>query len=189
MIAIDDTLISDDLDEVFFICDLGRCHGACCVEGDAGAPLDEEEIGEMEDILDKVRPFMTEAGKQVVDQDGVFDYDADGNYVTPLVNQRECAFVYFEDRVAKCAIEKAFNEGMISFKKPVSCHLYPVRIVEYKDYDAVNYHKWSICDRALVTGKREGVRVYEFLKEPLIRKYGKEWYQKVDAAFKARRAK
>jgi hypothetical protein len=189
MIAIDDTLISDDLGEVFFICDLARCHGACCVEGDAGAPLDEEEIGEMEDILEKVRPFMTLAGRSVVDENGVFDYDADGNFVTPLVNHRECAFVYFEDGIVKCAIEKAYNEGLISFKKPVSCHLYPVRIVKYKDFDAVNYHKWGICDRALVKGKREGVKVYEFLKEPLIRKYGKEWYQKLDAAFKEKKGK
>ncbi len=187
MIAIDDTLVSDDLGEVFFICDLARCHGACCVEGDAGAPLDEEEIGEMEDVLEKVRPFMTEAGRRVVDEMGVFDYDADGNFVTPLVNNRECAFVYFDNGIAKCAIEKAYNEGVISFKKPVSCHLYPVRIIKYNDFDAVNYHKWHICDRALVTGKREGVRVYEFLKEPLIRKYGKDWYQKLDAAFKAKR--
>jgi hypothetical protein len=188
MIAIDNTLISDDLGEVFFICDLGRCHGACCVEGDAGAPLDEDEIGVMEDIMDKIRPFMTEAGTKVVEESGVFDYDSEGDFVTPLVNDCECAFVYMDFGVAKCAIEKAYNEGLISFKKPVSCHLYPIRITKFKDFEALNYHKWEICNRALVTGRREEVRVYEFLKEPLIRKYGKEWYAKLDQAFKEKRA-
>jgi len=189
MIAIDDTLISDDLNEVYFTCDLGKCHGACCVEGDAGAPLDEEEIGVLEDIMDKVRPLMTDAGMKVVDESGVFDYDAGGNFVTPLVNDCECAFVYMDFGVAKCVIEKAYYAGLISFKKPISCHLYPIRITKFQDFEALNYHKWPICDRALVKGRREEVRVYEFLKEPLIRKYGKDWYDKLDKAFKEKRAK
>jgi len=189
MIAIDDTLISDDLGDVYFTCDLGKCHGACCVEGDAGAPLDEEEIGVLEDIMEKIRPFMTEAGIREVDGTGVFDYDAGGNFVTPLVNDCECAFVYMDFGVAKCVIEKAYYAGLISFKKPISCHLYPIRITKFKDFEALNYHKWPICERALVTGRREDVRVYEFLKEPLIRKYGKAWYEKLDTAFKEKRAK
>ena len=187
MIAIDDTLISDDLGEVFFTCDLGRCHGSCCVEGDAGAPLDEEEIGILEDIMDTIRPFMTEAGTKVVAESGVFDYDIDGALVTPLVNDCECAFVYMDFGVAKCVIEKAYYAGLIKFKKPISCHLYPIRITKYADFEALNYHKWNLCDRALVTGRREEVRVYEFLEEPLTRKYGKAWYEKLDKAFKKKR--
>jgi len=189
MIAVDDTLISDDLGEVFFTCDLGKCNGACCVEGDAGAPLDEEEIGVLEDIMDKIRPLMTEAGTKVVDETGVFDYDAGGNFVTPLVNDSECAFVYMDFGVAKCVIEKAYYAGLVSFKKPISCHLYPIRITKFADFEALNYHKWPICNRALVTGRREDVRVYEFLKEPLIRKYGKVWYEKLDKAFTEKRNK
>ena len=187
MIVIDDTIISDDLGEVFFTCDLGRCHGSCCVEGDAGAPLNEDEIGVLEDIMDKIRPFMTEAGTKIVAESGVFDYDTDGSFVTPLVNDCECAFVYMDFGVAKCVIEKAYYAGLIKFKKPISCHLYPIRITKYTDFDALNYHRWNLCDRALVTGRREEVRVYEFLEEPLTRKYGKAWYQKLDKAFKEKR--
>lgn len=189
MIAIADTLISDDLGEVYFTCDLGKCQGACCVEGDAGAPLEEEEIGILEDIMDTIRPLMTEAGVKAVEELGLFDYDASGYFVTTLVNDCECVFVYKEFGVAKCVIEKAYYAGLISFKKPISCHLYPIRITAFKDFDALNYHKWPICDRALVTGRREDIRVYEFLKEPLIRKYGKAWYEKLDAAFKEKRTK
>lgn len=184
MILIDDTTISDDLCNVQFVCNLKKCKGACCVAGDAGAPLLEEEIGQLEDYLDEIKAYMTEAGIAVVASLGVFDYDMAGEYVTPLVNGRECAFTNFTDGIAWCAIEKAFEDGKTKFRKPVSCHLYPVRITKYAAYDAVNYHRWEICRPALVHGNRLGVPLYVFLKDALIRRYGKTWYKKLEADIK-----
>lgn len=179
MIAIDNTLISDDLGSVCFVCDLHACKGACCVEGDAGAPLDEDEIGIIEDLLDEIVPYMTPEGIEAVDKTGVFDYDMFGHYVTPLVNGSACAFVYFENDIALCAIEKAWKEGKIDFQKPISCHLYPVRLNTYKDFDAVNYHQWHICKPAVSNGKQLNVPLYIFLKDSLIRKYGVDWYDEL----------
>lgn len=177
MIALDNTLISDDLGKVSFVCDLAACKGACCIEGDAGAPLDESEIAELEDALDYVKPFMRPQGIKVVQELGVFDFDEHGHYVTPLVNGGECAFVVFDDKgIAGCAIEKAWEAGKSKFRKPVSCHLYPVRISRYNDFDAVNYHKWHICKPALQYGTKHSVPLYIFLKDSLIRKYGEKWY-------------
>jgi len=177
MITIDNTNNSDDLANVCFVCDLAKCKGACCVEGDAGAPLEEYEISELEDALDYVKPFMRQEGIDAVEQSGVFDYDAGGNYVTPLINGAECVFVVFtEDGTAACAIEKSWEAGKSKFRKPVSCHLYPIRISHYKDFDAVNYHQWHICKPALEYGKKLNIPVYVFLKVPLIRKYGEKWY-------------
>jgi len=183
MIIIDDVLVSDDLKEVYFACNLKACHGDCCVEGDAGAPLEESEIAILEDYLDEIKPYMTDKGLAVIEQYGVFDYDVDGEFVTPLVDGRECAFVYFENGMALCAIEKAWVEHKIDFQKPVSCHLYPVRLDKVGENIAVNYHKWSICKPALEFGKQEGVPLYRFLKTPLIRKFGADWYAKLAKAF------
>jgi hypothetical protein len=176
MIVVDNVIVSEDVAFVEFACDLKACHGDCCVEGDEGAPLEEDEIGIIEDYLDEIKPFMTGEGLTVVEKNGVFDYGIGGEYVTPLVNDRECAFVYFEDGISYCAIEKAYLEGKTDFRKPVSCHLYPIRITKYKDYDAVNYHKWPVCDAALILGRKKGEPLYKTLKEPLIRKYGTAWY-------------
>jgi hypothetical protein len=179
MISIGNTIVSEEVIKKQFSCDLHACHGECCVQGDSGAPLEEEEISIIEDLLDDIEPFMTEAGKEVVRLKGVFDYDEDGDFVTTLVNDRECAFVYFENDIALCAIEKAYREGKINYYKPISCHLYPIRISKYSGFEAINYHKWEICDLALLKGKKEKVALYEYVKEPLIRKYGAEWYEKL----------
>ncbi len=184
MISIDNTIISDDLNRICFVCDIKKCKGGCCIEGDAGAPLEAHEISIMEDEIEEIKAFMSEPGISEIEKNGVFDYDAWGNYVTPLINHRECAYVYFEDDIAKCAIEKAWELKKINFRKPVSCHLYPIRIQNYKDFDAVNYHQWGICEKALVNGKRLNVKVYEFLKEPLIRKYGTKWYKELETTYK-----
>ncbi len=176
MIVVDNKTVSDDIANIKFVCKLKKCKGACCVEGDAGAPLLEEEIAQLEDCIDEVRIHMTEKGLNVVDETGVFEYDMAGEFVTPLVNGRECAFANFTDGIAWCAIERAFDEGKIEFRKPVSCHLYPIRITSYEDFDAVNYHKWPICCDALVHGNRLGVPLYKFLKDPLISRYGETWY-------------
>ncbi len=178
MIIIDKTLVSDELKEVCFCCDLEKCKGACCVEGDAGAPLEEEEISPLEDDLHLIEPYMTEEGIRVVRESGVFDYDEHGHFVTPLVNDRECAFANFDNGIAYCAIEKAYEEKKIGFRKPLSCHLYPLRISKLIGHDAVNYHKWDICKPALEKGRQLHLRLGDFLKEALIRKYGPEWFDK-----------
>jgi hypothetical protein len=182
MIAIDKTLISEDLLEKKFVCDLNACKGACCVAGDSGAPLDEEELPIIDSILEKVKPFMVKKGVAAIEKRGAYVIDGDGDYTTTLVREgAECAFVFFDEtNTAKCAIEKAFNEGVIDWKKPLSCHLYPVRITRHKGYDAVNYNKWEICKPACECGKKLDVPVYRFLKEPLIRKYGKNWFKQLE---------
>ena len=181
MIIVDDKIVSDDLVSVYFSCNLHACHGDCCVEGDEGAPLEEEEIGILEDALDEIKPYMRAEGLEVVNEFGVFDYGVDGDYVTPLVNDRECAFVYFENGIAFCAIEQAYRKGLIDFMKPISCHLYPIRINKYRTFEAVNYHQWPVCAPALEQGKQQGIPVYKAMKEPLVRKYGAEWYRKLEA--------
>jgi len=179
MIHLENILISDDLETVHFTCDLNRCKGACCVEGDAGAPLEEEEISLLEDYIDEIKPFMLEGGIEEITKTGVFDYDADGKYVTPLVNGKECAFVCFTEGIARCAIEQAHQEKRIPFPKPISCHLYPVRIKNLHDGEALNYHKWHICIEALENGIKLKMPLYFFLEDALIRKYGRNWYNKL----------
>ncbi|MEZ5198015.1 MAG: DUF3109 family protein [Bacteroidales bacterium] len=179
MIVIDDILVSDDIRDIRFCCDLDKCFGACCVEGDAGAPLEEEEISHLEDDIDVIRQYMSKEGVEVIENLGVFDFDMAGEYVTPLINDRDCAYIYYENDIARCAIEKAYEEKAISFQKPVSCHLYPIRIVKKKNFEAVNYHKWYICSPACSLGKELGLPLYKFLKVPLTRKYGEEWYAKL----------
>jgi len=182
MIQIDDILISDELKEIKFACNLSACKGNCCVLGDAGAPLDEEEISILEDYIDDIKPYMSEAGKEVIELTGVFDYDADAEYVTPLVNGEECAFVYVEKGLNLCAIEKAWLEGKIKYRKPISCHLYPIRLSKVGEFTAINYNKWSICAPALLNGNNKGLPLYKYLEEPIIRKFGSEFYEKFTAA-------
>ena len=179
MIAIGDTIVSFDVFNEQFLCDIASCKGACCIEGDSGAPLSLEEVAILEDILPQVWDDLSEASKKVIETQGVAYADVEGEMVTSIVNGRECVFTYQENGVCNCAIEKAYNEGKISFQKPVSCHLYPIRVQKYKQFTAVNYHKWSICQDACVLGKRQKLRLYQFAKAPLIRKFGKEWYDEL----------
>lgn len=178
MLVVENTILSDDIFEAYFSCNLSQCKGNCCVEGDAGAPLDEEEISIIENCIEKVKPYLTKQGLECMEYYGIFDYDSFGHLVTPLINDQECAFVYYENDIAKCAFENAFFDKKIKFRKPISCHLYPIRISKYTHYDALNYHRWSICENACHQQK-QNLTVFEFLKEPLIRKYGKKWYEKV----------
>ncbi|MBK9284258.1 MAG: DUF3109 family protein [Sphingobacteriaceae bacterium] len=186
MIAIDKTLISEDVIEKNFVCDLNACKGACCVAGDSGAPLDKEELPILESIVEKVKPFMVKKGVKAVEKFGAWEKDSDGDYTTTLVSEgAECAFVYFdENKIAKCAIEKAHAEGLIDWQKPISCHLYPIRITKHKTFDAVNYNKWDVCKPACACGEKLKVPVYKFLKTPLIRKYGKNWYKQLEESAK-----
>lgn len=188
MIAINDTLISEDLLDKKFVCDLVACKGACCVEGDSGAPLLKEELAQLEAVLPQVRPYMNKKGLKAVDKHGSYVIDGDGDYTTTLVARgKECAFVIFDEQnIAKCAIEQAYRDGKISWRKPESCFLYPVRITKHKGYEAVNYHKWHICKPACDCGKKLDVEVYKFLKTPLTEKYGEDWYQQLEAAAAAK---
>ncbi len=189
MIIIDDTLVSEELKNIHFSCGLLQCKGDCCVEGDAGAPLEEEEIAILEDGLDEIKPYMAKDGLEEVEKTGVFDYDIDGEYVTPLVNDRECAFVWFENGITYCAIEKAWLEKKINFRKPISCHLYPVRLSKLTHHTAINYDRWDICKAALLKGKQDNIPLYKYLKAPLIRKFGGKWYQKLEQTFENEGAK
>lgn len=190
MISIQNTLVSEDLLEKKFVCDLNACKGECCVAGDSGAPLDKEELKQLEDVVEKVKPYMTKKGIKAVEKNGAWVKDSDGDYTTTLVSEgAECAFVFFDEKkIAKCAIEAAYNDGVVKWRKPISCYLYPVRITKYKDYDAVNYHKWNICKPACECGAKLNVPVFQFLKEPLITKYGKAWFNELLKAYKLSKA-
>lgn len=177
MIIVENAVISDDVKENFFVCNLEKCKGACCVEGDAGAPLEVDELKTLEEIYDDIEPFLTKAGKKVIEKEGKYAKDQDGDYCTPTIDGRECAYAIRDKRgILKCGIEQAYNAGKTDFKKPISCHLYPLRITPYDHYDAINYHRWHICNPACSLGKELNVPLYRFLKEALIRKYGEEWY-------------
>ena len=183
MIQIDDKLISEDLFSEEFVCNLAKCKGICCVEGDAGAPLDEDETKILDEIYPKIKPYLRPEGIQAIEEQGTYTLDFEGDLVTPLVNNAECAYVIFDEKgYTKCAIEKAYEDGVIDWQKPISCHLYPIRITEYSNFSAINYHEWDICSDACTLGKELGVKVYQFLKKPLIRKYGEEFYQTLSEA-------
>lgn len=181
LVEIDDKLVSTQLFDVKFVCDLNACKGACCVEGDAGAPLTYEEVDKIEQDLNEIIPFMTKEGIEAVKKSGVYYLDPTGEPVTTLVNEKECAFVYFDEKgITKCAIEKANAEGKTDFKKPISCHLYPIRVREYTEYTALNYDEWEICDPACKLGESLNVPVYKFLKEPIIRAWGEDFYEELN---------
>jgi len=183
MLQIDDTIISLDLFEEKFVCDLASCKGICCIEGDSGAPLEWDEITILEEILPLISDDLSDVSKKLIKKQGIYYIDEDEEPVTSIVNGRECVFTYTdENEVCGCAIEKAFREGRIDFYKPISCHLYPVRLQKYKNNTAINVHCWSVCQCARTNGKNLNVPVYKFLKEPLIRKFGTEWYKQVEVA-------
>ncbi len=177
MIQIEKVLVSDEVFEKRFLCDLAACKGACCVEGESGAPLEMDEIGIIEDNLDSIKEYMRPEGIEVIDMMGVVEIDSDGDYVTPLVNGAECAFVHFDNHgIAKCAIESAYRAGKTDFIKPISCHLYPIRLSEVQEFTAINYHYWPICDPARACGAKVDLKVFRFLREPLIRKFGEDFF-------------
>jgi len=183
MLQIDDAIISLDLLDEKFVCDLASCKGICCIEGDDGAPLEEEEVKIIEDLLPIIWDDLTEVSKDVIKRQGVSYIDDDGEPVTSIVNGAECVFTYTDsDGICKCAIEKAFREGKTDFYKPISCHLYPVRLQKYDEFLAVNYHRWNVCNCARKLGGKLQVPVYRFLKEPLIRKFGTEWFEQLEIA-------
>jgi len=180
MIQLGKTIISEDIIEKDFVCNLAACKGACCVDGDAGAPLEEEELKILMDIYPKVKPFLRKEGIEAIEEQGLFT-TSDGEYETTLIDGKDCAYVIFDEKnTAMCGIEEAYNQGEISWKKPLSCHLYPIRVQDYSEFSAVNYHKWEICDDACSLGKELQVPVYKFVKQALVRKFGENWYAELE---------
>lgn len=178
--------MSDDVIEKEFVCNLDKCKGACCVEGDYGAPLDEDELEILKKVYPKVKPYLSKEGIKAIEEQGTHVLDDDGDLSTPTIKGRECAYaIYDEKNILKCGIEQAHKDGKIAWKKPISCHLYPIRITKKKNFEALNYHKWNICSPACSLGKELQVPVYKFLKDPLIRKYGEAWYTELSEVVEA----
>lgn len=173
-------ILSDDIKEKFFVCNLEKCKGACCVEGDLGAPLEENELAILDKIYDAVAPYLSEEGKAAIEKQGKYILDEDNEYSTTTIGGKECAYAIYDERgILKCGIEQAYLDGKTDYKKPISCHLYPIRARKYDEFEALNYDRWDICSPACDFGKELGVEVYKFLKDPLIRKYGQVWYDEL----------
>ena len=180
MFQLGKTIVSEEIFEKEFVCNLTACKGACCVDGDAGAPLTAEENRILEDIYPIVKPYLRPEGIKAIEEQGTWIVGTDGGFETPLINGADCAYVIFDGDTALCGIEQAYNEGKVDWKKPISCHLYPIRIRDYSDFSAVNYHRWHICNDACTLGKELAVPVYKFLKPALIRRFGEEWYTELE---------
>lgn len=182
MIVIDKIIVSNEIVEEQFVCDLNKCKGGCCEDGDAGAPLENEELAFLKNNLEQVKPYLTPEGLQEIERNGLYQYDRDFGWVTPTINGQLCAYGRRDEKgIIKCGIEQAYNDGKIGWKKPISCHLFPIRIKQTKENELVNYEpREDLCAAACTFGKKLKVPVYQFLKEPLIRKYGQEFYETLE---------
>lgn len=182
MFEIGDTLVSLDLAERFFCCNINACLGACCIDGDAGAPLTEQEYAKLKEVLPVVWDMLLPRAQREITENGVGYIDSEGELVTQIVDGKNCVFsTYLPGGVCICALDKAYREGKVNWRKPISCYLYPVRVKKKNTFTAVNYHRWKICKSAEVEGRRKGMRLYEFLKDPLIERFGKQWYDELAA--------
>jgi hypothetical protein len=180
LVEIEDKLVSADIFKEKFVCDLSLCKGACCVEGDDGAPLKKDEISKLETVYENVKPYMTEEGIEAVEKQGVYYNDRYNEPVTTLIKGGACAFVNFDkDGTAKCGIEQAYRDEKIGWKKPISCELFPVRVKKYNSFTALNYEEIDICKPACACGERLNVKIYQFLKEPLIKAFGDEFFEEL----------
>lgn len=183
MIEIDGKIVSDDILTECFACDIARCKGECCVDGNSGAPLEMEEADILEEEYENYKPYMTPDGIESVERQGFMVVDCDGDYTTPLVDDAECAYSYRENGITLCAIEKAFREGKCSFRKPISCHLYPIRLINLSNGTiGLNYHRWNVCSSACENGRKLGIPVYKSLRDPIIRRFGEEFYKALECA-------
>ena len=183
MIAIDDILISDQIIEEHFVCDLVKCKGGCCVDGDAGAPLENNELKELKEAYNEVLPYLTKEGRLKIEREGKYTYDQEFGWVTPTISNGMCAYGNVDKKgIVKCGIEQAYNDGKITWKKPISCHLFPIRIKKTAKAELVNYEpREDLCGAACTLGKKLKVPVYQFLKEAIIRKYGKDFFDALSA--------
>lgn len=179
MLVVQNTIVSEDIKYVKFSCNLEKCKGRCCVEGDAGAPLEKEEVKILKKILPKVKPYLTEKGIKEIEKNGVSAIDFSGELCTRLIDDKDCVFLSYDDDIAKCGIEKAFEDGKVDFQKPISCHLYPIRLSNYNEFTALNYHVWDVCKPAIEDGEIINLPLYKMLKTPLIRRFGEKWYEEL----------
>lgn len=187
MFQLGKTIVSEDILEKEFVCNLQKCKGTCCIDGEAGAPLEEKELQILLDIYPKIKPFLRKEGIKAIEEQGLF-ITQEGEYETTLIDGKDCAFVIFDKQnIAKCAIEEAYNQKKIGWKKPISCHLYPIRTMNYSEFTAVNYHTWPICNDACKLGAELKVPVYKFVKDALIRKFGKNWYSELEKIANSKR--
>lgn len=178
MIEIENKLLSDDIVEEYFCCDLSDCKGACCIEGDSGAPLELEEIDLLRENIEVIKRYMTPEGIASIEKNDVYVIDSEGEHTTTLIDGGECAYVFRDNNIALCAIEKAFREGEIENIKPISCHLYPIRRKKFSDgTEGLNYDRWNICKGAIRNGELKGCKVYEGVESAIVRAYGKDFYQ------------
>lgn len=183
MIEIDDKIVSVDILTTDFLCDVARCKGICCVEGNAGAPLEMDEMDVLEELYPIYEKYMTPEGREAIERDGFAVVDIDGDLTTPLVNDAECAYSYNEGGVTLCAIEKAYLAGECSWRKPISCHLYPIRVAKFSNGTyGLNFHRWNVCASAFECGRKMGVPAYKMLKEAISRAFGEEFYAALEAA-------
>ncbi len=180
MFQLGKTIVSEEILEREFVCNLSACKGTCCIDGDAGAPLNEDETKILEEIYPKVKPYLRPEGITAIEAQGTWVKGEDGDFEATLIEGKDCAYVIFDGEIALCGIEQAYNEGIVSWKKPVSCHLYPIRVKDFTEFTAVNYDKWHICDDACTLGKELQVPVYKFVKEALIRRFGEDWYLELE---------
>lgn len=184
MIQVGKAIVTSDLIEQHFNCDLNKCKGICCVEGVSGAPLEDDEADLLKNIFPVFKKYLSTKSLKAIEEQGLWYIDSDGDKVTPLVDKKECAFVVFQGDIANCAIEKAFFDGLIKFRKPISCHIYPVRLKKYPTYEAVNYHRWEGCKPAVKLGLEKDMYAFAFLRESLERKFGKKWYKELSLVAK-----
>ena len=180
MFQLNKTIVSEEILEKEFVCNLSACQGACCVDGDAGAPLDEEETKILAEIFPKVKPFLRPEGIKAIEEQGTHVVSDFGELETPLIDGKDCAYVIFDGKTALCGIEQAYNQGIVDLKKPVSCHLYPIRVKDFSEFAAVNYDRWDICDPACSLGAELEVPIYKFVKEALVRRFGEDWYAELE---------
>lgn len=181
MILLEKTIVSEDILEKNFICNLSACKGACCIEGDSGAPITQDELEILEAELENIKPYLTAVSLEAIKTQNFWEKDTDGDLVTTCLPTGECNFsLRNEAGMLKCGIEQAYRDGKTSIQKPLSCHLYPIRISNVGEFEALNYHRWDICKPACKLGEEHQVAVYQFLKEPLIRKFGADWYNELD---------
>ncbi|MGN1375050.1 MAG: DUF3109 family protein [Prevotella sp.] len=180
ILQVGDVLLSPDIITECFCCDYEKCKGACCIEGDAGAPVTLDEISEIENALDKVWHYLSAGAQAVIDKQGVAYSDRDGELVTSIVGGRDCVFTCYDKGCCLCALEKAFAGGKTGFCKPISCALYPIREKRFSNgMTGLNYHRWEVCKDAVIKGRNLNIHVYEFLKEPLTRRFGCQWYEEL----------
>ena len=180
ILQVGNVLVSPDVLTEFFCCDYEKCKGACCIEGNAGAPVSLDEIGEIEDSLDAVWGDLSASAQSVIDRQGVAYSDPEGELVTSIVHGKDCVFTCYEGESCLCALEKACREGRSKFQKPISCALYPIRAKQFSNGSVgLNYHRWDICRDAVEKGRQLNLRVYEFLREPLLRRFGQQWYDEL----------